>query len=674
MLKFFIKTLLCTLLVSTIHSSCAQTTKPKSLQDTLLRIDEVTVTAKRMGKEIIPVQVLSGEELKNLSVYSVADAVRYFSGVQVKDYGGIGGLKTVNIRSMGSHHVGVFYDGIELGNAQNGVIDLGRFSLDNMEMVSMYNGQKSAIFQPAKDYASASAIYMTTRKPVFPKNKLYNLNISIKGGSFQTINPSLLYEQRLHKNITMSISSEFMYTSGKYKFSYAKKNGYDTTEVRKNGDVKMLRAELALFGKINHGEWKSKVYYYNSERGYPGASVREEPGKFRHQDRQWDENFFVQGTFHKSFSSRYSLMINGKYAYDYLHYLSDPRLDVTTMYVNNHYTQQEAYLSAAHLFSISPQWSFSIANDFQWNTLDADLIDFVYPNRYSLLSAIATSLDFNTFKLQASLLHTFVREKTNTEGSQAPDKNEFTPSVVASWQPFQKTDLNFRAFYKKVFRMPTLNDLYYTFIGNKNLNPEYTTQYNIGATYTKTFTHKKLTRLEAQIDGYFNQIDDKIIAMPTSNQFRWTMINLGHVEILGIDAAIQGTCIFNNVVLSPRVSYTYQKAQDFTDRSSQWYGGQIPYIPWHSCTAILNGGYKTWSWHYSFIYTGERYEAVANIKENYAQPWYTHDFSLSKTILLKRCVLRATAEINNIFNQQYEVVQCYPMPGTNFKIKINIAL
>ena len=61
---------------------------------------------------------------------------------------------------MGSHHVGVFYDGIELGNAQNGVVDLGRFSLDNMEVISLYNGQKSAIFQPAKDYSSASAIYM----------------------------------------------------------------------------------------------------------------------------------------------------------------------------------------------------------------------------------------------------------------------------------------------------------------------------------------------------------------------------------------------------------------------------------------------------------------------------------------------------------------------------------
>ena len=81
---------------------------------------------------------------------SVADAIRYFSGIQIKDYGGIGGLKTVNIRSMGTQHVGVFYDGIQLGNTQNGQIDLGRFSMDNMEAISVYNGQKSNTFQSAK--------------------------------------------------------------------------------------------------------------------------------------------------------------------------------------------------------------------------------------------------------------------------------------------------------------------------------------------------------------------------------------------------------------------------------------------------------------------------------------------------------------------------------------------
>ena len=629
-----------------------------SLSDTLLKLKEVTIYSNRMQKKMSPVQILSGKELEKLNVYSVADALRYFSGVQIKDYGGIGGLKTVNIRSMGSHHVGVFYDGIELGNAQNGVVDLGRFSLDNMEVISLYNGQKSAIFQPAKDYSSASAIYMQTRKPLFKGEKKNNLNIGVKGGSFSTINPSLLWEHRFNERISSSISTEYMYTSGRYKFTYAKKDGYDTTAVRQNGDVRMLRLENAFFGKVPKGEWKAKAYLYNSERGYPGAAVREEPGKFRHQDRQWDTNLFVQGSFQNYFKPWYSLLANGKYAYDYLHYLSDPRLDVTTMYVDNHYRQQEIYASAAHLFTIYPWWSMSLSNDFQWNTLRADLIDFVYPTRNTILTSAATSFDFNHLMLQASLLYTHVDDNTRTKGANAGTK----------------FPLNVRAFYKKVFRMPTLNDLYYTFIGNKDLKPEYTTQYDVGITFSHTWNNHWLKSLDLQIDGYYNEVDDKIIAMPTSNQFRWTMINLGHVEIRGLDAAIRGEWGFGKVELSTLFNYTYQKAQDFTDPTSEWYGGQIPYIPWHGGSIILNGSYQTWSCNYSFIYTGERYEAVANIPENYAQPWYTHDFSLSKTFQWEKTGIRVTAEINNIFNQQYEVVQCYPMPGTSFKIKLNVML
>ena len=645
-----------------------------SLSDTLLKLKEVTIYSNRMQKKMSPVQILSGKELEKLNVYSVADALRYFSGVQIKDYGGIGGLKTVNIRSMGSHHVGVFYDGIELGNAQNGVVDLGRFSLDNMEVISLYNGQKSAIFQPAKDYSSASAIYMQTRKPLFKGEKKNNLNIGVKGGSFSTINPSLLWEHRFNERISSSISTEYMYTSGRYKFTYAKKDGYDTTAVRQNGDVRMLRLENAFFGKIPKGEWKAKAYLYNSERGYPGAAVREEPGKFRHQDRQWDTNLFVQGSFQNYFKPWYSLLANGKYAYDYLHYLSDPRLDVTTMYVDNHYRQQEIYASAAHLFTIYPWWSMSLSNDFQWNTLRADLIDFVYPTRNTILTSAATSFDFNRLMLQASLLYTHVDDNTRTKGANAGTKNKYTPSVIATWQPLTKLPLNVRAFYKKVFRMPTLNDLYYTFIGNKDLKPEYTTQYDVGITFSHTWNNHWLKSLDLQIDGYYNEVDDKIIAMPTSNQFRWTMINLGHVEIRGLDAAIRGEWGFGKVELSTLFNYTYQKAQDFTDPTSEWYGGQIPYIPWHGGSIILNGSYQTWSCNYSFIYTGERYEAVANIPENYAQPWYTHDFSLSKTFQWGKTGIRVTTEINNIFNQQYEVVQCYPMPGTSFKIKLNVML
>lgn len=636
-------------------------------------IEEVSVSAQRIRKEVIPVQMLAGEELQKLSVHSVADAIRYFSGIQIKDYGGIGGLKTVNIRGLGTQHVGVFYDGVQLGNAQNGQIDLGRFSLDNMEAVSLYNGQKSAIFQSAKDFASAGSIYMTARHPSFGEGQNYRLKGTFKTGSFGLVNPSVLLEHRLSKQVSGSLSAEYMYTSGKYKFRYRQKNGYDITETRKNGDVEAIRAEYGLFGDMQGGEWKAKAYLYNSERGLPGAAVRE-TGDFVHEDRQWDTNFFLQGSFRKHWGN-YSLQTNGKYAYDYLHYLSDPRLDVTTMYVNNHYRQHELYFSAANMLNILPFWSADVSVDFQWNKLNADLVNFVYPCRYTALVAAATALHFERFKLQASLLGTFVHETTKVPNAAAGDKHKYTPTVVASWQPFKNEDLNLRAFYKKIFRMPTLNDLYYTFIGNIDLNPEYTTQYDIGVTYSHKFRGGYPARLEFQADAYYNEVTDKIVAIPTSNQFRWTMVNLGYVEMRGVDVALQTEWhLLKDLKANLRVNYTYEKAQDFTDAKSDYYGGQIPYIPWHSGSAVLNLSYRDWDMNYSFIYTGERYESSANIPENYAKEWYTNDLSLSRRLHWKKMLWKLTAEVNNVFNQQYEVVQWYPMPGINFRFVINVEL
>lgn len=639
--------------------------------DSVQQLESVYVTAHKTESKIIPAQRLSGERLQRLSAHSVADAIRYFSGVQIKDYGGVGGLKSVNIRSLGSQHVGVFYDGVEVGNAQNGIVDLGRFSLENMEAVSLYNGQKSSIFQSARDFASAGSIYLQSRTPVFEKGRKNNFKITLKGGSFGTANPSLLWERQIGENLSMQISTEYLYTTGKYKFSYSKKDGYDTTEVRKNGDVRYYRAEASLFGNIRNGRWQAKVYCYDSERGYPGASVREEPGKYRHQDRQWDRNFFLQGRFQKEISRFYRMQLNAKYAYDYLHYLSDPRLDVTTMYVDNRYRQQEFYFSSANGFRLFKWWSVNLSADLQYNTLNADLTDFAYPDRYTFLAALVTSFDWGKFKIQGSLLNTFVTESVE-KGEPAPDKNELTPAFVASYRPFGNVDLAFRAFYKRIFRMPTLNDLYYTFIGNKHLEPEYTVQYNMGVCYGKTLNGRFLKRVEFQTDFYYNEVEDKIIAVPTSNQFRWTMLNLGYVEIRGAEISAELSALIAGVSFNLLASYTYQKAQDFTDPENSSYGGQIPYIPWHSGSLILGAAYRSWSFNYSFIYTGERYESSANIPENYAQPWYTSDLSLSKGFEIKKCRLHLSAEVNNIFDQQYEVVQCYPMPGTNFKIAASV--
>lgn len=639
--------------------------------DSLQQLDEVVVTARVLSKELIPVQQLAGAQLQRLGAHNIADALRYFSGVQIKDYGGVGGLKTVNIRSMGTNHVGVFYDGIELGNAQNGTVDLGRFSLENMEAVTLYNGQRTALLQSAKDFASAGSIYLQSRTPSFVEGERQHVKLSFKTGSFGVVNPAIVWERQWNGHISSSLSAEYMYTTGRYKFTYRVDNSYDTTAVRRNGDVNAMRLEGGLFGRVKGGHWRAKAYFYRSERGYPGAVVK---NKFSHEDRQWDTNVFVQGSFRKEFSDRYSLLINAKYAYDYLHYLADPRRDEALMYVNNHYYQHETYVSVANRYSLLPVWDVSFSADYQFNLLNADLTDFVYPRRHTQLLAAATALRFARVKMQASLLGTFVQDRVHGGGEKADNRMEWTPTAVVSYRPFPTIDLNLRAFYKRIFRMPTLNDLYYTFIGNIDLKPEYTNQYNVGLTYAKEWSEQWLRRLELQADVYYNEVENKIVAMPTSNFFRWTMLNLGQVKIRGIDIALQtGWQWGKDWMLSGRINYTYQKAQDFTDPTDEYYGGQIPYIPWHSGSAVFNLNWKKWEMNYSFIYTGERYASRANIPTNYVLPWYTSDFSIARTQRLGEGDLRLTLEVNNLFNQQYEVVICYPMPGINFKAIVQYA-
>ncbi|MDR1729461.1 MAG: TonB-dependent receptor [Prevotellaceae bacterium] len=668
----------------------------QSKLDSVQLLEEFEVVADRY-REVIPSQRLSGVKLEALSSFSVADAIRYFSGVQIKDYGGIGGLKTVDIRSMGSNHLGVFYDGIEIGNAQNGTVDLGKFSLDFIEEVSLYNGQKSEIFQSAKDFGSAGTVYLRTRRPKFTQSKQTNLISYFRTGSFDLVNPSVLWEQKINKNISSSLNAEYVYSSGKYKYRYTKYNAdgsiaNDTTAVRQNGDIHSLRLEGGFNGYLPQGHWNVKGYLYDSEKGLPGAIVN---NVWKNSQRQWDRNAFVQGSFQKQLFNGYDFLVNAKYSNDYMRYQNP---DTTLMLIDNKFRQQEIYVSTANKYSIFPTWDVNLSVDYSWNTLDANLAGFVNPSRNTVLTALATAFEWRRLKAQASLLGTFVFDDVKIkEAEKASDKSEYTPAVFLSYQPFVRakyiSPLRVRAFYKRIFRMPTFNDLYYTDIGNIKLRPEFTTQYNLGIQYGKNFKKGIINDVTVSADAYYNEVIDKIVAVPKGGSgggslYRWMMMNLGLVEIRGVDVAIKtgiavrnvGAKYFSPAYINLSFSYTCQKAQDFTDKNSEWYGGQIAYIPWHSGSAIVNTQWRTWDLNYSFIYVGERYHNSANIPANHEQPWYTHDLTLGKSFKFRKSekyfapAMKISAEINNLLNQAYEVITCYPMPGRNYKIILKMEI
>lgn len=630
-------------------------------------LDEIVVTAQSF-KDVIPAQTLKGRELEILRSHSVADALRYFSGVQIKDYGGVGGIKTINIRSMGTNQMGVYYNGIQLGNAQNGQVDLGKFSLENIESVELYNGQRSDIFQSAREFSSAGSVYLTTRFPRFREGRNANFHVALRAGSFDVFNPSVSFDYRISDALSVSFNGEWMTSSGKYRFRYrrvtpAGELAYDTTATRQNGDIDAVRFEGGIHGYLPHGRWKAYIYHYNSERGVPGAIVN---NVWRRGERLWDRNSFAQGMFEYDISRRWETKVHLKYAFDYTRYVNN---DEKLIRVDNIYKQKEAYISWANRFVLLPNWDVSAAYDFQWNGLS----EYMDVSRVSQWVSLATAFSLgDCFKAQASVAGNFVNEE-KLERDQAPFKSRFTPGVFLSYKPFRRPNLILRAFYKHSYRMPTFNDLYYTDMGNAYLKPEAAIQYNVGVTYDIDRPGHLFRYFSIVTDVYYNYVRDKIVAYPKGQQFRWTMLNLGKVDIRGVDAQVMA--VFSlpaKIDFTAKVQYTYQRAIDVTSPADNYYRHQIPYIPWHSGSAIMMLDWRGWHFNYSFIYTGERYNQQENIRYNYTQPWYTSDISLMKSFSVRGIAFKVTAEVNNLFSQDYDVILNYPMPKRNYRFGVSL--
>ena len=669
--------------------------------DSVQHVREIVVVSKPAMREVVPSQKLNGEMLEKLNTHSVADALRYFSGIQLKDYGGVGGIKTVNIRSMGTHHLGISYDGVALGNAQNGQIDLGQFSLDNVEEITLYNGQKSAIFQPASDFGNAGSIYIRTKEPEFRRyggtgvRRYENTHLRFKAqyGSSDMLRLSALWEQKLSETVSSSVSAGFLTASGKYKFRYERRypdgtTAWDTTAVRQNGDIHAERIEANLYGRLWQGSWQIKGYLYNSARGIPGAIVN---NVWRRGERQQDLNTFFQAAYDKSIGNKFATRWLAKYAYYNTHYVNR---DSTQLPVDNRYKQQEFYFSTANVLELLPNWSASLSYDFKWNKLNADIWNFAYPTRISNLVSLATAIDYKHLKAQGSLLATFINDRYRKyggtgargyENSSAAANSSFftlhsslqklTPAVFVNVYPFRGTFFSLRAYVKQSFRMPTFNDLYYTDMGNANLVPERATQYDVGFALNKHFTQGIVRHAEMHFDAYYNTVHDKIVAYPKGQQFRWTMLNLGKVHIKGIDVEAEADFkIGKDLVATARAQYTYQDARDVTDPADSYYNDQIPYIPWHSGSAIVGLSYKNWDLNYSFIYAGERYDEQENILYNHMEPWYTSDLSLRYQFVVYSLKFIAQAEVNNVLDQDYEVIVNYPMPGRNYTLSLTVEI
>lgn len=627
------------------------------------QIEGVTVTGQRIFHVITsgkPIQQIDKEELEQLGLTNLADAVKRFAGTNVRDYGGIGGMKTVSVRNLGSHHTAVSYDGITVSNTQAGQIDIGRYSLDNVQSVSLAIGENGDILQTARHLASAGVLYINTEKPHFDYGNNYSFRIRVKGGSFGLINPSLRYWQKLGEKTSLSLNGDYMRADGIYSFKLV--NGkYVTKEKRYNSDIYTWRGEANLYHTINKGELNVKAYWFYSERGLPGSVVLYNQNA---NERLWDEDFFTQANLKKRLTDKWSLSASLKYAHTWNKYI-----DVDVKYQNGQEIdinrQNEYYASGTICWEPTDEIAISLAQDLSYNNLSSNMRDAAQPQRYSSLTALMAKYANNRLEAQAGLIGTFITEDVKS-GDTPEDRKRLSPTVSISYRILNSDALYLRAMLKNTFRVPTFNDMYYYQVGTRNLIPEKANEYNIGITWQgKPFKFMKY--ISITIDGYYNDIKDKIVAYPT--MYVWKMANFGKVRMYGLNTTLGAEFTFtHDISMTLTAAYSLQNCIDVTDKNTTYYKTQIPYTPKNTGNGSLLIRSLWINVGYSLTGCGERYSIQQNTPEYRLNSYWEHTISLSHEFIMKKCRLNLQATLSNLTNEQYEIIKYYPMPGRSWSV------
>lgn len=642
--------------------------KEDSITKKTHRIAEVVVTAESAQQQVkssSPLQMLSRKQIQQQGITDIADALRRLSGVNIKDYGGAGGMKTISVRSLGAKHTAVVYDGVTLSDCQSGQIDLSRFSIDDIQQISLTIGDNEDIFVPARTIASAAALKLQSVVPDFSERDNHFTG-QIQAGSFGMVSPFVRYEQKINDKISTSAIGEFMRADNLYPFTLVNGN-YISKERRENNSLQTYRGELNLYARPNtRSSLNGKVYYYDTDQQLPGAVILYNAHS---REKLRERNFFSQMNYRTYWENNLSLLLNGKFNWSSSHY-HDEGGKYPGGELNDRYFQREYYASGALLYTPSQHWNVAYAADYIYNNLNANTPYNTSPYRHSILQTATLRYQSSSVTAVALLLASVYLNGAKT-GDGAKNHQKLSPSLSVSYKPWADRHFYLRASYKDIFRVATFSENYFDRMGSRDLRPEKAQQYNIGITCQATAGQQR-TAFSLTLDGYYNKVKDKIVAMPY-NMFIWNMINLGKVDIWGVDANINSSIeIRDSYSLIFAGNYTYQHAVDKTDKEVVYYKHQIAYTPRHSAGASL--AFENPFLNLSFHATGasKRYVASENSPENRIPGYMEYGLSVYRSLKVKKLTYNLRGDIINLGNKQYEIVKSYPMPGRSYKLTCSI--
>ena len=625
-------------------------------------------SAQKDAGSLVPVQLLNASDLRKRGAVDIDDALSHFSGVNIRDYGGAGGMKTVSVRGLGAQHTAVALDGAILSDAQTGQIDLGRFSLASVSELGLTIGDDFSLLQPARSAAAAATVQISTFSPFLAdrSGKSRKRTLHLEQGSFDRYGINARWAERTSRKFAFSAIGNYLFAGNDYP--YTLKNGsVKTKEHRMNSRMNSFGGELNTYWDAGERSLvDGKLYYYDNNHHLPGIVVFYNP---YNNEKQHERNAFGQMRWLKSWNEKWTTQLIGKYNWQESRYA-----DISNIYPDGawrqNYWQREAYASALVSYTPMKDLGFSYCADYVFNNLNSNQSVNHDTERHSLLQSLTASYRVGRLRLSGRLLGSLYFN--NADGTEsARNVQRLSPSVAASFRILPREQLYVRIFYKDIFRVPTFTESYYYHLGNPDLSPERTHQLGVGLTMQKRISHA-WPSLRVTADAYYNRIKDKITAVPY-NLYIWRTLNLAKVEAKGLDLTLENSIRpAERHLLTVTANWSWQHSVNKSPESGNAYNKQLAYMPRYSGCASL--AYENPWLNISVTGTGasKRFATHEHSPGTRLKGYFDFSTSVWRTFRMRSIQLEARADIQNLGNTQYELITGYPMPGRSYRLSLNI--
>lgn len=556
---------------------------------------------------------------------TAAELLSISPGVVVRDFGGLGQLKTLSIRGSSNDQVTVLLDGVRLSSPIGGGVDLSTIPIDYIESIEVVRGGGSAI---AGSDAIGGVVNLIPRKT----GETY-YSASATYGSFETFTANLTAAGSAGE---LGYFLSYTHAQSEGDFEFESINGFD---------VKRINNEFlseSFFAKVDYdlGDWRLSLFneFYFDDKGVPGLGEFQEPNSNQQDIRNLTSlKIAKEGLF-------------------------TPNLNFETIIFSRfdelEFKNPEPVLGLP-IDTLSQNYSFGFNTKFTWlvpreqtvtfaTEVKADVLqdeDFDNPERVTFSSYLADEIGlfFNFI-----ILHPIIRlDVFKTYADSNDTEAQISPKLGMIISPFSWIALKANA--GRSFRAPNFGELFFPeqgFIGgNPDLDSETSYDFDVGIVVSRP-------RFAFEINYFKNNIDDLILFVFVSAQ-RIEPRNIGDVDQQGLETSLR---------IRPTDFLELYTAYMLLDGTLDDTGAQLPGRPKHKWDFRVDADLKYASLFWESHFVDEiPLSPLQNSKTTKSRT--THDVG-AKTDYKG---FNVSLEIKNLFdNKEVRDAFDFPLPGRSF--------